>query len=63
MTSTPSKLSPNAGKQLGRIVNLSTFFCLYIAQNLPMSFFSTVIPVMMRQEAFSLTAIGMLQLI
>lgn len=42
---------------------LSTFFCLYIAQNLPMSFFSTVIPVMMRQEEFSLTAIGMLQLI
>lgn len=28
-----------------------------------MSFFSTVIPVMMRQEEFSLTAIGMLQLI
>lgn len=63
MTSTPSKLSPNAGEQSGRIGNLSTFFCLYIAQNLPMSFFSTVIPVMMRQEAFSLTAIGMLQLI
>jgi predicted MFS family arabinose efflux permease len=40
-----------------------TFFCLYIAQTIPMSFFSTVIPVIMRQENFSLTAIGMLQLI
>lgn len=43
--------------------NLATFFCLYIAQNIPMSFFSTVIPVMMRQEEFSLSSIGMLQLI
>lgn len=42
--------------------NLGTFFMLYIAQNLPMSFFSTVIPVIMRQENFSLSAIGMLQL-
>ncbi len=43
--------------------NLATFFFLYIAQSIPMSFFSTVIPVMMRQEQFSLSAIGMLQLI
>lgn len=43
--------------------NLGTFFCLYIAQSIPMSFFSTVIPVMMRQENFSLSAIGLLQLI
>lgn len=42
--------------------NLATFYCLYIAQNIPMSFFSTVIPVMMRQEEFSLSSIGMLQL-
>ncbi|MDR1764458.1 MAG: MFS transporter [Dysgonamonadaceae bacterium] len=42
--------------------NLATFFCLYIAQSIPMSFFSTVIPVMMRQEHFSLTQIGLLQL-
>lgn len=40
-----------------------TFFCLYIAQSIPMSFFSTVIPVMMRQDKFSLTSIGLLQLI
>lgn len=42
---------------------LFTFFCLYIAQTIPMSFFSTVIPVMMRQDNFSLASIGMLQLI
>lgn len=45
------------------IKKLVTFFCLYIAQAIPMSFFSTAIPVMMRQENFSLTSIGMLQLI
>lgn len=43
--------------------NFATFFCLYIAQTIPMSFFSTVIPVMMRQGNFSLTEIGMVQLI
>ncbi|MDR1631930.1 MAG: MFS transporter [Dysgonamonadaceae bacterium] len=43
--------------------NIATFFCLYIAQTIPMSFFSTVIPVMMRQGNFSLTEIGMVQLI
>jgi MFS family permease len=43
--------------------NIFTFFCLYIAQTIPMSFFSTVIPVIMRQEHFSLSAIGLLQLI
>jgi predicted MFS family arabinose efflux permease len=43
--------------------NIFTFFCLYIAQTIPMSFFSTVIPVMMRQANFSLFDIGLLQLI
>lgn len=38
-------------------------FSLYIAQSIPMSFFSTVVPVIMRQEKFSLEAIGLLQLI
>ncbi|MDL2303181.1 MFS transporter [Dysgonomonas sp. OttesenSCG-928-D17] len=42
---------------------LFTFFCLYIAQSIPMSFFSTVIPVIMRQQNFSLETIGMLQLL
>ena len=49
--------------QKDKTYNLATFFCLYIAQTIPMSFFSTVIPVMMRQEDFSLSAIGLLQLI
>jgi MFS family permease len=38
-------------------------FSLYIAQSVPMSFFSTVVPVIMRQEHYSLQSIGMLQLI
>ena len=37
-------------------------FSLYIAQSIPMSFFSTVVPVIMRQENFSLGSIGLLQL-
>jgi Arabinose efflux permease len=47
----------------GNKYNLTTFFFLYIAQSIPMSFLSTVLPVMMRQENFSLSAIGLLQLI
>lgn len=42
---------------------LFTFFSLYIAQSIPMSFFSTVIPVIMRENNFSLITIGLLQLI
>ncbi|WP_101690611.1 MFS transporter [Dysgonomonas massiliensis] len=42
---------------------LFTFLCLYIAQSIPMSFFSTVLPVIMRQQNFSLEMIGMLQLL
>ena len=41
----------------------STLFGLYIAQAIPMSFFSTVVPVIMRQENYSLESIGLLQLI
>ena len=44
--------------QKDKTYNLATFFCLYIAQTIPMSFFSTVIPVMMRQEDFSLSPSG-----
>lgn len=40
---------------------LFTFLCLYIAQSIPMSFFSTVLPVIMRQQDYSLETIGMLQ--
>ncbi len=46
-----------------KVKHLATFFFLYLAQTIPMSFFSTVIPVIMRQENFSLSAIGLLQLI
>jgi MFS family permease len=38
-------------------------FSLYFAQAVPMSFFSTVVPVIMRQENYSLESIGLLQLI
>lgn len=40
-----------------------TLFSLYIAQSVPMTFFSTVLPVIMRQNNFSLTSIGLLQLV
>lgn len=40
-----------------------TLFSLYIAQSIPMSFFSTVVPVIMRQENFSLESIGLMQLV
>lgn len=46
-----------------KVFNLGTFLSLYIAQSIPMSFFSTVLPVIMRQENFSLASIGLLQLI
>lgn len=36
---------------------------LYLAQSIPMSFFSTVVPVIMRLEKYSLASIGMLQLV
>lgn len=38
-------------------------FSLYIAQSIPMSFFSTVVPVIMRQQQYSLESIGLLQLV
>src|SRR5690554_98474 len=40
-----------------------TLLTLYLAQSIPMSFFSTVVPVIMRQENYSLESIGYLQLI
>lgn len=47
----------------GRKFDLFTFFCLYIAQTLPMTFFSTALQVTMRQASYSLSAIAMLQLV
>lgn len=43
--------------------NLFTFFTLYIAQSIPMSFFATALPILMRQGEYSLTAIALLKLI
>lgn len=40
-----------------------TLLSLYLAQSIPMSFFSTVIPVIMRMENYSLESIGYIQLI
>ncbi|MGQ8336902.1 MFS transporter [Sunxiuqinia sp. A32] len=40
-----------------------TLLSLYLAQSIPMSFFSTVVPVIMRMESYSLESIGYIQLI
>lgn len=47
----------------GHKFKLLTFFSLYIAQSVPMSLFSTLLPVLMREDNFSLTSIGLLQCI
>ncbi|MDP4205246.1 MAG: MFS transporter [Bacteroidota bacterium] len=47
-------------KDTGKYV---TILSLYLAQSIPMSFFSTVVPVIMRMEKYSLVSIGLLQLI
>lgn len=44
-------------------VKFPVLFSLYIAQSIPMSFFSTVVPVIMRQEKYSLESIGLMQLV
>jgi len=41
----------------------TTLFSLYVAQSIPMSFFATVLPVIMRMENYSLESIGLIQLI
>lgn len=43
--------------------DLITFFFLYIAQSMPMTFFSTALQVTMRQASFSLSSIALLQLV
>ncbi len=40
-----------------------TLLCLYIAQSIPMSFFSSTVPVILREGNFSLESIGLLQLV
>ena len=57
--SSPEKEKPtiSAGHKYVLLLNL------YIAQSIPMSFFSTVLPVIMRMEKYSLASIGMIQLV
>lgn len=52
--------SATSMKETPKYVSL---FSLYIAQAIPMSFFSTVVPVIMRLENYSLEQIGYFQLI
>jgi predicted MFS family arabinose efflux permease len=49
--------------QKNKAYNYFTLFSLYIAQSVPMTFFSTVMPVIMRQQHYTLTSIGLLQLV
>ena len=44
-------------------LTLGTFFCLYVAQSIPSSSLSTALQVMMREQQFSLSSIGLLQLV
>lgn len=44
-------------------ISLLMFFCLYIAQSIPSSFFATALQVMMREAHYSLATIGLLQLV
>ncbi len=44
-------------------IKYKTLLNLYLAQSIPMTFFATVLPVIMRENGFSLTSIGLLQLI
>lgn len=43
--------------------NLFTFYSLYIAQSIPMSFFATALPILMRQGDYTLTTIALTKLI
>lgn len=54
-----NKLSINNQK----VFSLGTFFFLYIAQAIPMSFISTALQVLMRQADYSLSTIAMLQIV
>ncbi len=57
----------NSSKQMKQInpkINkYGTLLSLYLAQSVPMTFFSTVMPVIMRLEHYTLTSIGLLHLV
>ncbi|MDR1004431.1 MAG: MFS transporter [Prevotellaceae bacterium] len=65
MTTSDSTLRPSDStlRSSDKVLNLGTFFFLYIAQSIPVSFFSTAIQVMMRQADYSLSSIALLQLV
>lgn len=56
-----NQLLPKSSNE--KVMNLGTFFFLYIAQTIPMTFFSTALQVMMRQNDFSLSSIALLQVV
>lgn len=53
----------NKLKENNKILNLGTFFALYMAQMVPSSFLMTALQVIMREGHYSLTAIGLLHLV
>lgn len=53
----------NTPKQSYKTKKYSTLLSLYLAQSIPMTFFATVMPVIMRTEHYSLTSIGLIQLV
>lgn len=46
-----------------KVSKYGTLLSLYLAQSIPMAFFTTVLPIIMRTESYSLTSIGLLQLV
>lgn len=46
-----------------KTLNLSTFFCLYLARAIPSTFLMTALQVTMRQDGVGLAAIGLLSLV
>ncbi len=50
-------------KFLNNSQKYSTLLSLYLAQSIPMTFFTTVMPVILRTEHYSLSSIGLLQLV
>jgi len=50
-------------KNKHNIHKYTTLLTLYLAQSIPMTFFASVMPVIMRTEHYSLTSIGLLQLV
>lgn len=63
MVQTEETTQTNYISKEGRGIGLPMFFCLYIAQSIPSSFFATALQVLMREANYSLATIGLLQLV